>query len=337
MTVEPAQPLLSVRHLSAAYETGEGTVPAVRDVSFDLFPGEVLALVGESAAGKTSVAHSILGLLPQHATLSGEVRFRDRLISGLSAEELRDVRGEQIAMIFQDALSSLTPTLSIGEQLVEMFRAHRSLDTVAAHEAALRTLAGVLPDPERIVDAYPFQLSGGMAQRVMIAMATALRPSVIIADEATANLDPAVRLETLARIEAQRDAGAGILLITHDFGVVARLADRVAVMYAGAIVERGDVVTVFRRPRHPYTYGLLQSLPSLQRRDTRLEPMRGQPPDLATLGEECPFLPRCSKAVSQCRLEPAPALAATETGVEGHEAACFNPVVIDRQEEPPAD
>ena len=330
MTVQPTPPLLAVRHLSASYRTGEGTLPAVRDVSFELHAGEVLALVGESAAGKSTVAQAILGLLPSQTEIEGDVLFRGASLQSMSDEDLRRVRGEEIAIIFQDALASLTPTLEIGDQLAEVYRAHRGMDQTTARAAAVRLLATVLPDPERIAAAFPFQLSGGMAQRVMIAMATALNPAVIIADEPTSALDPAVRMETLERIERMRDAGAGVLVITHDFGVVARLADRVAVMYAGALVETGDVRTIFRRPRHPYTYGLLQSLPSIARRGP-LVSMRGQPPDLASIGAECPFLPRCSKAVSRCRIEAAPALEPADTAVPGHAVACYNPVSIDRQ------
>lgn len=332
VTAAASAPLLAVDRLSVTYRTADGTIPAVRDVSFDLHAGEVLALVGESASGKTSVAHAILGLLPQHADAAGEVRYRGVALTSLSREELRRVRGTHISMIFQDALAGLNPTLTIGEQLAELFAVHRSLHPKQANAAALRVLTGVLPDAERTAAAYPFQLSGGMAQRVMILMATALGPDVILADEATANLDPATRLDTIARIERLRDDGAGVLLITHDFGVVARLADRVAVMYAGSLVETGDVQTIFRRPRHPYTYGLLQSLPRIDRAE-KLTPMRGQPPDLAALGEECPFLPRCPKATSQCRLEPAPRLVPAGTGAAGHRVACFNPVVVDRREE----
>jgi oligopeptide/dipeptide ABC transporter ATP-binding protein len=331
MTIAPP-PLLSVRNLSATYRTVGASIPAVRDVSFDLYPGEVLALVGESAAGKTSVAHAILGLLPPQSTVEGEVRYRDAALTGLSRSELRSISGNHIAMIFQDAQAALTPTLSIGDQLAELFITHRSLSRGDAHRAALRVLASVLPDPERIAASYPFQLSGGMAQRVMVAIATALQPDVIIADEATANLDPATRLDMLARLEALRDGGAGVLLITHDFGVVARLADRVAVMYAGSIVETGDVRTIFRKSRHPYTFGLLESLPRLDR-DGSLTAMKGQPPDLATLGEECPFLERCPKATSQCRIDPAPLLVAAGTDVAGHMVACYNPVVVDRLED----
>jgi oligopeptide/dipeptide ABC transporter ATP-binding protein len=326
------EPLISVRGLHASYRSEESTIPAVRDVSLDLFPGEILALVGESAAGKSTVAHAILGLLPSNAAVEGDVRYLGRSLLTLPSEEFRQLRGREIAMIFQDAHASLTPTMTIGAQMAELYRAHRHVDEREAWQAGLEMLGEVLPDPERIADAYPFQISGGMAQRVMVAMATALGPRVIIADEPTANLDPAVRVETLQRLEALRDGGAAVLVITHDFGVVARVADRVGVMYAGQIIEEADAVTIFRRPRHPYTYGLLQSLPSIQGRG-RLQPMRGQPPDLATLGEECPFLPRCAKGTNQCRVDPAPHLVPVEGSVLGHRVACFNPMVVDRADE----
>ena len=322
-------PLIAVRHLSATYRGSTGPIPAVRDVSFDLHAGEVLALVGESAAGKTTVAHALLRLLPLGASMSGDVRYRGASLGAMSAEDLRHVRGEEIAMIFQNGLAALTPTITIGDQLAEVFRAHRGLGPEAARAAGVRALAEALPNAEQVAAAYPFQLSGGMAQRVMFAMATVLQPAVVIADEPASALDAGVRLDLMQRIEAMRDAGTAVLLITHDFGVVARLADRVAVMYAGAVVESGDARTIFRRPRHPYTLGLLQSLPSIVG-GGRLVPMRGQPPDLATLGDECPFLPRCPKAVSRCRVDAAPGLAIADTGVAGHEVACYNPVAVDR-------
>jgi oligopeptide transport system ATP-binding protein len=326
---EPRAPILTVSHLSARYRTEEETVPAVRDVSLELYPGEVLALVGESAAGKSTVAHAILGLLPYNADVeSGEIRYRGRPLLGMPPEELRDVRGSEIAMIFQDAQSALTPTLRVGEQLAELFRAHRGLGHQEANAEARRVLAPLLPDVDRVFNAFPFQLSGGMAQRVMIALATALDPVVVIADEPTANLDPGVRMETLERLEALRDRrGVAILLITHDFGVVARLADRVGVMYAGEIVETADVRTIFRSPKHPYTFGLLQSLPNIQS-SGRLVMMAGHPPELADLPPECPFLPRCRKAISQCRIDPAPKLRPVEGSVEGHLAACYNQMVV---------
>jgi oligopeptide/dipeptide ABC transporter ATP-binding protein len=324
-----SQPILSVAHLAAHYRTEDEIVAAVRDVSLTIHPGEVLAVVGESGAGKSTVAHAILGLLPGSAAITaGDVRFRGRRLLELPPDELRAVRGAEIAMIFQDALAALTPTLRIGEQLAELFEAHRHMTRQQASAEAVRVLDGMFADGERIADAFPFQLSGGMAQRVMVALATALEPAVVIADEPTANLDPGVRMEMLQRLEALRDDhGVGILLITHDFGVVARLADRVAVMYAGEIVETADVRTIFRRPKHPYTFGLLQSLPSVQSAE-RLVMMPGNPPDLAALPPECPFLPRCRKAISQCRIEPAPKLMQLEETVPGHRVACFNPMAV---------
>lgn len=322
-----ARAVVSVRDLSVSYRTDEAAIPAARHVSLDLFPGEILALVGESASGKSTIGHSILGLLPGNTDVSGDVLYEGRRLSDLTVEELRRVRGREISVIFQDALSALTPTMTIGEQMAEPFRVHNSMDRREAERAARTALHEVLPDTDRVFDSYPFQLSGGMAQRVMIAMATALRPRVIIADEPTANLDPAVRQETLERLEQLRDGGAALLVITHDFGVVARLADRVAVMYAGTIVEESDVRTTFRTPKHPYTYGLLRSLPTLAG-DGRLQPMPGNPPDLATLPPECPFLPRCNKAVGRCRVEDAPPLMPVEDSVEGHRVACFNPIAV---------
>lgn len=323
-----APPLLSVRGLSASYRTPGGTIRAVRGVSFDLEPGETLAIVGESAAGKSTIGLAMLGLLPPNAEAGGEVRYRGEALLGAPPARLREVRGAEVAMIFQDAQSALTPTISIGDQLAEVYAAHLRLSRKEARQRALDRLRAVLPDAERVAKAYPFQVSGGMAQRVMIAMATALEPRVIIADEPTASLDAAVRQETLTALERLRDEqGVAVLLITHDFGVVARLADRVAVMYAGSLVETMDVRTAFRAPRHPYTFGLLSSLPSFAEERGRLTPMPGQPPDLTALPPGCPFLPRCSKAVLPCRAEVAPPLAAYE-GDEAHTVACYNPIAV---------
>lgn len=330
MSEEPAAertPLLTVRDLHATYQTDEGPLPAVRGVSFDLVPGEVLTLVGESASGKSTIAHAILGLLPQNAKMSGEIVFRGRSLSTMTPEELRRVRGTEIGIIFQDGRAALTPTMRIGEQIAEAFREHRGLGEQASLDAAVEVLGRVFPDPRRVADAFVFQISGGMAQRVMIAMATAMKPGVIIADEPTANLDPAVRHEMLTAIEDLRDAGTAILTITHDFGVVARLADRVGVMYAGCLVETADVRTTFRTPKHPYTFGLLSSIPTLAPRG-RLVPMQGNPPDLTALRDECAFLPRCSKATSVCRAEPEPSLVAVDGSSEGHTVRCYNPMAV---------
>jgi len=321
------EPLIVVEGLSVSYRGDESSVAAVRDLSLELHAGETLALVGESAAGKSTVGHALLGLLPTNAEVSAtSMRYQGRSLIDMPSEELRQIRGEQISMIFQDAIGALTPTLRVREQLVELFQAHRSISKEDAEAESFHALKRMLPDAERALDLYPFQLSGGMAQRVMITLAVALQPQVIIADEPTASLDPGVRMETLQTLEELRDQeGVGLLLITHDFGVVARMADRVHVMYAGEIVERADVRTLFRAPRHPYSFGLMQSLPNPHQ--ARLQPLRGQPPDLSDLPPQCPFLPRCPKAVSQCRIDPAPPL--EPVGEEpGHFAACYNPVAV---------
>jgi peptide/nickel transport system ATP-binding protein len=320
-------PLISVRDLRVTYKTNGLPVPAARGISFDVRPGEVLTLVGESASGKSTIAHAILGLLPDNATVSGDMYYRGRSIPDMTAAELRRLRGTEIGIIFQDGRASLTPTMRIGEQIAESFREHRGMAMEESLDAAVEVLARVFSDPRRIADAYVFQISGGMAQRVMIAMATALKPSVIIADEPTANLDPAVRHEMLTAIEEMRDSGTGILAITHDFGVVARLADRVGVMYAGVLVETADVRTTFRTPKHPYTFGLLGSIPTLAPRG-RLVAMRGNPPDLSTLTDECAFLPRCNKATGECRTAGEPALTVVEGSSEGHLARCYNQMAV---------
>jgi oligopeptide/dipeptide ABC transporter ATP-binding protein len=322
-------PLLEVRGLAASYQTPMGTIRAVRNVSFDLRAGETLALVGESAAGKSTVGLALMGLLPGHAVLeSGSAAYRGESMLDAAPDRVRALRGAEISMIFQDAQSALTPTISVGDQVAEVYAAHMRLSKKEARARALERLREVIPDAERVAKAYPFQLSGGMAQRVMIAMATALKPSVIIADEPTASLDAGVRQETLAALERLRDEqGVAILLITHDFGVVARLADRVAVMYAGELVEALDVRSAFRAPRHPYTYGLLSSLPAYAAEHGQLIQMPGQPPDMMNLPPGCPFLPRCSKVTVQCRTEDAPLLVPFEER-EDHHIACYNPIAI---------
>ena len=330
------EPVLSVRELTASYRLKDTHIRAVRNVSFDLLAGETLALVGESACGKSSVALSVLGLLPRNAAIEGgEVEYRGESLVDAEPKRLRRLRGSEIAMIFQDAQSSLTPNIRVRDQVAEVFQSHSDLSSKEAAERAVEALARFLPDAAAVADSYPFQLSGGMAQRVMIAMATALGPKVIVADEPTASLDAAIRHETMSFLEEMRDdQGVAVLLITHDFGVVARLADRVAVMYAGEIIETADVRTIFRAPKHPYTFGLLSSIPSLDLHRERLTSMKGQPPDLAKLPEECAFLPRCSKAILQCRGEVAPPLSPVEESANaGHLAACYNQIVVPLRED----
>lgn len=306
----------------------------MRGVDLDLHRGEAVALVGESAAGKSTVALAILQILPGNAEVSGEIVFDGLKMNEASESQLRRVRGEEIAIIFQDAQSALTPTMTVGKQIAELFREHRDLTQNEAELAAVETLRKVLPDPVQVARSYPFQLSGGMAQRALIAMAMALEPAVVIADEPTSSLDASVRQEMLSWLEEMRDdRDVAVLLITHDLGIVARFADRVAVMYAGQIVESADVRTIFREPKHPYTFGLLQSVPTLtSERGRRLPVMPGQPPDLSALPPQCPFLPRCNKATSRCRTDDAPALTATADGgaegAEGGLVACYNPIVV---------
>ena len=324
-------PILRVESLSASYRVDSTRISAVRDVSFELHPGETLALVGESGSGKTSIALAMLGLLPYNATVEkGVIEYQGAPLPLQDEDRLRALRGSEIAMIFQDAHAALTPTLRVGDQVAEVFTAHSGASKREARALAVEALGRFLPDPEAVADSFSHQLSGGMAQRVMIAMATALKPRVIIADEPTASLDLAVRDITLSSLEELRDdRGIAVLLITHDFGVVARLADRVAVVYAGELIETADVRTIFWAPKHPYTYGLISSLPSLDRPRSRLAPMKGQPPDLASLPPECPFLARCNKATSTCRTERAPRLEEIEPG---HLVACYNQIVTPLRE-----
>ena len=321
-----------MRGLTAAYQTEDDEpIQAVRNVSFELYPGETLALVGESGSGKTSIGLGLLGLLPSNATMEGgSVEYDGAPVPFDDEDALREIRGAEITMIFQDPQAALTPTLRIGDQMAEVFTAHGA-ERGEAYQRGIEVLGRFLPRPADVAESYSHQLSGGMAQRVMIAMATALQPRVIIADEPTASLDAAIRDTTLTFLEDLRDhRDVAVLLITHDFGVVARLADRVAVVYAGEVVEATDVRTIFREPKHPYTYGLLSSLPGIHRRTHRLQPMRGQPPDLSDLPEECPFLERCPKAVGRCRTEPAPRLSSV---APGHVVACFNPMAAPLRED----
>jgi oligopeptide/dipeptide ABC transporter ATP-binding protein len=318
---------ISVRNLNIRYRTKESMVYATEDVSFDLAPGKVLALVGESGAGKTTAAMSVLRLLPQEAqVLSGQILFDGADLLAMDEKELRAVRGRRIAMIFQDPVAGLNPVLTIGSQVAEMLTSHRQLGKKESQQAALQILKDVgLSDPERIAKAYPFQLSGGMCQRVMIGIATALNPSVIIADEPTSALDVTIQAQILHQLAQMRsERGTSILLITHDFGVVAQIADDVAVMYGGRIVEQGSVTEMLKSPLHPYTHALLGTLPRVDGAHGHLNAIPGHPPELGESAEHCPFLPRCTKALSVCRTEPPPVLAMDAR--RRHPVACFNPI-----------
>ncbi len=318
--------VLEVRDLYAQYGNGPKRVKAVDGVSFALRRGGVLALVGESGCGKTSIALAILGLLP-HAgrVVGGEVRFAGADLLSMGREELRRLRGREISMIFQDPVAGLNPVLPVGEQVEEIVTAHTQSSKREARRIVHDALHRVgLSEPEQLTGRYPYQLSGGMSQRVLIAIATVLNPTVIIADEPTSALDVTVQAAILSELDRLRkERGVSILLITHDLGIVAQMADEVAVMYAGRIAEQGATRDVLRQPRHPYTWSLLGTLPRLDRAKRPLEAIKGSPPDLTELPDECAFLPRCRKAVTTCRTAPSPPLAEVASG---HRAACYNPV-----------
>jgi oligopeptide/dipeptide ABC transporter ATP-binding protein len=320
------EPLLSIKDLVVEFRTEDGVVHAVDGITYDLLPGETLGIVGESGSGKSVSTLALLGLIPQPPgrISSGTAMFKDRDLLKMKKKEQRDFRGKEVAMIFQDPMTSLNPVLKIGDQIAEAIKTHfpdQKDDVVDKRVIDLLTLVGI-PQPETRAKQYPHEFSGGMRQRAMIAMAMSNSPSILIADEPTTALDVTIQaqvLEVLKRVQAETDAAT--ILITHDLGIVAELCDRVLVMYAGHIVESGDVHTIFRNPRHPYTIGLMNSLPKLTEDEEWLEPIPGAPPSLINLPTGCPFHPRCflSQGREKCRTELPPL-----TGVEssGHAAAC---------------
>ncbi len=278
-------------------------VKAVDGVSFSLKAGKVLGIVGESGCGKTVTSLSLLGLIePPGKILSGEVWLDGRNLLELSPNQLRKIRGKEISLVFQNPMSSLNPVLTIGTQLIETIISHEDVSSKEARKRAVELLGKVgLPHPEKFMKRYPFQLSGGMRQRVMIAIALALHPRVLIADEPTTALDVTVQAQILSELcRLQKEFNTAIILISHDLGVVAGMADEVAVMYAGSIVEYGPVEDIFDNPRHPYTRALLNSVPHLDKKGRILEPVRGQPPSLLNLPDQCAFLPRCSQVAEEC-------------------------------------
>ncbi|MGH1488564.1 MAG: dipeptide ABC transporter ATP-binding protein [Acidimicrobiales bacterium] len=329
MSNSPEHPLLEVRDLAVTFDSAEGPVEAVRGVSLDVAPGEVLGVVGESGSGKSVTMLAAMGLLPHTASVSGSVRFRGDEILGLPTEELREYRGRRIGMIFQDPLTSLNPVLTLGQQIGGAIAAHKGRKDTAAHnggkeaggrarrkdkatrrtsvlrDEAIELLDLVsIPEPERRVDSYPHELSGGMRQRAMIALAMSNEPDVLIADEPTTALDVTIQaqiLDVLRTIQEQR--GLGIVLITHDLGVVAGMADKLVVMYGGRVVEQGTVAEVFAATRHPYTRGLIGCLPRLDRRDVPITPIAGVPPSAFSLPSGCAFHPRCPVAIDVCMVE----------------------------------
>ena len=328
--------LLSVRDLVVRFHTRDGTVHAVNGVSFDLEQGETLGLVGESGCGKSVTNLAVMRLLPVPAgkIVGGHVYFEGEDLIGLAESEMRDIRGKEIAMIFQDPMTSLNPVLTIEEQMVETIKAHKKVTKGEARARAIELLAMVgIPQPERRLRNYPHQFSGGMRQRVMIAIALALEPKLLIADEPTTALDVTIQaqvLELLSRLAA--DHGTAVILITHDLGVVAGMTRRINVMYAGYVVESATTVDLFAGPAHPYTVGLMHSMPRLDAQPGEpLIPIEGTPPDLRFAPTGCPFAPRCAWRVDRCWTEmPAlePVVAGAEIQITGpgatHRSACWN-------------
>jgi peptide/nickel transport system ATP-binding protein len=313
--------MLQVRGLKVSFRTERGLVRAVDDVSFDVSEREIVGVVGESGSGKTISLLSVMGLISDpNAVTEGSIVYKGRELVGLPQRELRHVRGEEIAMIFQDPMTALTPVYTIGWQIREQLLIHTGMSRRAARQRAIELLDAVgIARPDLAVDRYPHQLSGGMRQRAVIAMALSCNPSLLIADEPTTALDVTVQAQILELIQRlRRDFGSAVVLITHNMGVVAEIADRIMVMYAGRIVERGSKRDLFRSPWHPYTWGLLDSIPPLQGpRPRRLKSIAGAPPSLLDLPKGCAFGPRCRFRFHRCGERPALA------GANGHEAACF--------------
>ena len=319
-------PVLQIEDLRVEFRVPNGTVHAVNGVSFSQEEEEIFCIVGESGAGKSALALAVMGLLPDNAAItSGKILFDGVDLVTATDEQMRLLRGKTMSLVFQDAQSALNPVQTIGSQLTEVIITHSQLNRRAAAAVCQEMLRELgVPDPKRIMGAYPFTLSGGQCQRVMLAMALVMRPRLLIADEVTSSVDVTLQAEILERLkELSRDSKSAILLITHDMGVVAHMARRVGVMYAGFLMEYAELLPIFQQPRHPYTWSLLQTLPRLDSAGRRLNALRGTPPDLMTPAEQCPFLPRCPKALGQCRQHAPPPL---EELAAGHLTACYNPV-----------
>jgi oligopeptide transport system ATP-binding protein len=323
------EPLLDVRDLEVRFWTGRGIIHAVNGVSFDIAPGETLGIVGESGCGKSVTSLALLGILPRAGRVtSGSARFEDRDLIGLSDGELRAIRGKDVAMIFQDPMTSLNPVLTIGRQIREALETHFDMEKDEAERRAGELLDRVgIPSANTRLRDYPHQFSGGMRQRAMIAMALACEPKLLIADEPTTALDVTIQAQILNLLrELVAERNTALILITHDLGVVAGMCERVNVMYAGMFMETGTAEQVFARPRHPYTLGLLQSVPRLDAaRKRALQPIEGNPRDMLSPPRFCPFAPRCRYEVEASRQEVPP----LEEIEPGHKVACFNPVPVE--------
>ncbi len=319
-----AAPLLSVRDLRVVFDSRRGALTALDGVSFDIMPGEILGVVGESGAGKSLTGTAVIGLLdPPGRIAGGSIHFDGKRIDNLPPAEMRDLRGRQIGAIFQDPLTSLHPLLTVGDQLVETILTHLPMSSADARGRAIQLLSDVgIPSPEVRIDQYPHQFSGGMRQRVVIALALCAGPRLVIADEPTTALDVSIQAQITTLLKRLcREHGTAVMLVTHDMGVIAETVDRVAVMYAGRIVEIGPVEGVIRRPRHPYTAGLMASIPSVHLRRPLLKQIDGTMPRLNAIPSGCAFNPRCEFASDDCRRQT-PSLASQTL----HAVACHHPL-----------
>jgi oligopeptide/dipeptide ABC transporter ATP-binding protein len=316
-------PLLSVKDIGIAFDTEKGRFKAVDGVSFDVYSGRTHAIVGESGCGKSVSALATMGLLPQVGhVVNGSIEFNGQSILNKSKGEMRKLRGNDIAMIFQEPMTALNPVYTVGQQISEVFKIHQNLSNADARKASIKMLEKVrIPDPLKRIDEYPFQLSGGMRQRVLIAIALACNPKVLIADEPTTALDVTIQLQILNLMkDLQKDLGTAIILITHDLGVVAEMADDVTVMYAGKVIESGSVFDVFETPTHPYTKGLLRAIPRItDSRDVKLSTIEGLVPSIFNQPKGCRFHNRCGDVMEGCS-QKAPELKPISAG---HDVACF--------------
>lgn len=329
-----ADKVLEVKDLVVEFRTDRGTVKAVNGVNFDVFKGKTVGIVGESGSGKSVTALAIMGLIPNPPgrVASGQILFNGKSLVNMEAGEMRKIRGNKIAMIFQEPMTSLNPVFTIGnqiEEVIELHQPHLSRSERAAKAIDMLRLVGI-PSPDKRVGEYPHQLSGGMRQRVMIAIALSCEPDILIADEPTTALDVTIQAQILELMKKlQKELGMGIILITHDLGVVAETCDTVAVMYCGQIVESADVETLFNHPAHPYTKGLMDSIPSFDstsgHKKERLQTIEGMVPSLFNLPNGCNFQDRCSKVTDSCRGSQGDPVLKPSKG-EGHEVACFNPL-----------
>ncbi|WP_335872496.1 ABC transporter ATP-binding protein [Bacillus sp. 2205SS5-2] len=316
-------PLLKVEKLKTSFFTDDGEVPAVDSISFDIYPGEILGIVGESGCGKSVTSLSVMGLIPSPPgkIVEGKILFKDEELTEASEKRMRDLRGNEIAMIFQEPMTSLNPVFTIGNQLVEAIKIHKNSSKIQAEKRAVEIMRQVgLPRAEELLKEYPHQLSGGMRQRVMIAMAMACEPQLLIADEPTTALDVTIQAQILALMKnLNKETNTAVMLITHDLGVVAEVCERIIVMYSGKVVEKGTVAEIFQNPQHPYTKGLIQSVPDMRFKKDKLYSIPGNVPKPGSIQVGCRFAPRCEEVFERCTMET-PDLYETKNG---HCTRCF--------------